>query len=935
MDLYDFQGQELCGSIVKDIVCQECSPYAAHLYDAEDPYTPLRLLPGLCSDFCSAFYVKCYSTISLLTDDKNILEASKKGKTEFCNILSLPDQDYCYPNVLKNTFLNKNLGIAEDQSGCLKLCLIEVANQLRNPVLMIHANDGTHRMFVAEQIGLVWVYLPDGSRLEEPFLNLEENVLVSPFFGDERGFLGMAFHPKYEWNGKFYVYYSIMNKDNFTEMIRISEFHVSVNDMNKADPHSERYILEVEQPAANHNGGQILFGTDGYLYIFIGDGGLSGDPLGNSQNKNALLGKALRIDVDGIRTRMKPYGIPPDNPFVSDPNARPEVYAYGVRNMWRCSVDQGDPVTRKGRGRIFCGDVGQNRYEEIDIIVKGGNFGWRAKEGFDCFDPDLCDNPSLGDVLPIFAYGHNIGKSVTGGYVYRGCEFPNLNGVYIFGDFMNGRLMALREDEKTKQWNPQNICMGDNNVCAFPNLINKYSPFIISFGEDEAGELFFLSTSEPTSVAPQGTIYKLVDPSRRAPPGKCKFKPTPVKIKSKRIPFSPEQKTILQILNKDAKLQTESPNIPRTTTSPLRTEPTIKTIINETLTDTPTMKPTTTKAPKPKTKDTFSKQNEQKTSKVPKTNSKDIHLYDKKLQTSKLTKTNSKSSVLFPIKPRTKNTGLKQNDLKMSKVPKNSINYKEISNNKINNTSKLMTTTSKSLMLFPIKSRTKHIAIHKKDEKIPKVPRINGTTLKISNDKKKKTSKLTKITQKSLLLIPDKPKTKDTVSKKKEQKMPKDIAKDKKVSNNMKNKTSTLSKAKLKTDGTTIKISNNKNNKTSKLTKATTKSPLSIAKPKTKDIISKKKKEMVPKLPKKNTNHENISNNMKNNTSTLTKTSSKSPVLLPTQNSTMLFSKKKTNNKDTKNAEKKINKKKFYNNLKKNNNTGEVLSSAGESTVFK
>uniref|UniRef100_A0A8C5N0U0 HHIP like 2 n=1 Tax=Leptobrachium leishanense TaxID=445787 RepID=A0A8C5N0U0_9ANUR len=550
MDNFDLQGHELCGGYIKDIVCQECSPYAAHLYDAEDPYTPLRVLPGLCFNYCSEFHVKCQSSISFLTDDKRLLEASA-NRVDFCNLLSLPDPDYCYPDVAEKLDLNKRLGsVVEDPEGCLKLCLVEVANGLRNPVLMIHANDGTHRMFVAEQVGLVWVYLANGSMLQEPFLNLQENVVSSPWHGDERGFLGMAFHPKFLYNGRFYVYYSSIDEE-YVEKIRISEFRVS-RDINRADPFSERVLLEVEEPAPNHNGGQILFGTDGYLYIFTGDGGLNGDPLGefgNSQNKSALLGKVLRLDVDSRSPDGKPYGIPPDNPFVYDRNARPEVYAYGVRNMWRCSVDRGDPLTKKGRGRIFCGDVGQSRAEEVDLITKGGNYGWRAKEGFECFDLMLCYNASLVDVLPIFAYGHSVGKSVTGGYVYRGCEFPNLNGLYIFGDFMTGRLMALHEDESKNEWEKQDICMGDLTTCAFPSLINTHSNYIISFAENEAGELFFLSTSHPSSLEPRGTLYKIVDPSRRAPPGKCKIKPFPVKTRSKLAKFVPEESEYAFVTN--------------------------------------------------------------------------------------------------------------------------------------------------------------------------------------------------------------------------------------------------------------------------------------------------------------------------------------------------------------------------------------------------
>nr|XP_055027639.1 HHIP-like protein 2 isoform X1 [Misgurnus anguillicaudatus] len=579
MDLIGDEAYEVCGDLVKDIMCQECSPYAAHLFDAEDPYTPVRHIPGLCPTYCSEFHSKCDFVVKYLTNSRTLLETCEKDGSHFCTIINLPDQDYCYPNVLKNNELYSNLGNVEDLKGCLQLCLMEVANGLRNPVLMLHSGDDTHRMFVAEQVGFVWVYLRDGSRVEKPFLDISGEVLTTPWLGDERGFLGLAFHPKYRDNGRFFIYYSIL-VNGILEKVRISEMKVSAYDMNMADPYSERVLLEIEEPAANHNGGQLLFGLDGYLYIFTGDGGKSGDPFGkfgNSQNRyawfskcssfstlfpdpfikalptlqicfrSALLGKVLRIDVDVSSKDEKPYKIPPDNPFIMEPDAKPEVYAYGVRNMWRCSVDRGDPVTQYGRGRIFCGDVGQNRYEEIDIIVKGGNYGWRAKEGFECFDAKLCQNSSLDDVLPIFAYGHHVGKSVTGGYVYRGCESPNLNGLYIFGDFMSGRLMALEEEKEAGSWKEKNVCMGDTKTCSFPGLINHHHKFIISFAEDESGELYFLATSYPSSTSPFGTVYKFVDPSRRAPPGKCKYKPLPVKVRGKKVPFTPRELTVLGI----------------------------------------------------------------------------------------------------------------------------------------------------------------------------------------------------------------------------------------------------------------------------------------------------------------------------------------------------------------------------------------------------
>uniref|UniRef100_H3BD98 Si:ch211-136a13.1 n=1 Tax=Latimeria chalumnae TaxID=7897 RepID=H3BD98_LATCH len=525
---------------------QECSPYAAHLFDAEDANTPIRQLPGLCRDYCTEFWLHCRSTLSLLLEDEKAVEI-ESNRNKFCALLELKDPDYCYPNVLNNNELNSRLGLVqEDSEGCLQLCLQEVANGLRNPVAMVHANDGTHRFFIAEQVGYVWVYLHNKSRIEKPFLNISKAVLTSPWAGDERGFLGIAFHPKFKSNGKVYVYYSVDVKRE--EKIRISEFLLSRTDMNMLDHTSERIILEIVEPASNHNGGQLLFGYDGCLYIFTGDGGRAGDPFGefgNAQNKSSLLGKVLRINVDDNNNGL-PYTIPLDNPFIRDPNARPEVYAYGVRNMWRCSLDRGDPVTWQGRGRMLCGDVGQNKYEEVDIIERGGNYGWRAKEGFSCYDKKLCSNSSLNDILPIFAYPHKLGKSVTGGYIYRGCEMPNLNGIYIFGDFMSGRLMSLREDRGSGEWLYTELCMGQDQACNFPKLINNYLMYIISFAEDEAGELYFLSTGNPSAAIPAGTVYKIVDPSRRAPPGKCNFKLAPVTVKGKLIHFYPKEKFILK-----------------------------------------------------------------------------------------------------------------------------------------------------------------------------------------------------------------------------------------------------------------------------------------------------------------------------------------------------------------------------------------------------
>lgn len=219
---------------------QDCSPYAAHLFDAEDPYTPVRELPGLCFGYCTEVYGTCGHLFKYLTDNQQLHRAAERDATTFCSMVELADHDYCYPHVLRSPDLNSNLGqAAKDPGGCLQLCLTEVANSLRNPVLMLHSGDDTHRLFVAEQVGFVWVYLQDGSRLEMPFLDLSGQVMTTPWLGDERGFLGMAFHPDYRLNGRFFIYYSVQVSSK-VEKVRISQMKVSAHDMNMADPHSER-----------------------------------------------------------------------------------------------------------------------------------------------------------------------------------------------------------------------------------------------------------------------------------------------------------------------------------------------------------------------------------------------------------------------------------------------------------------------------------------------------------------------------------------------------------------------------------------------------------------------------------------------------------------------------------------------------------------------
>jgi glucose/arabinose dehydrogenase len=330
------------------------------------------------------------------------------------------------------------------------------------PVDLQHPGDGTNRIFVVEQPGVIKVFENNANvTAAQTFLDIKDRVNDS---GNEEGLLGLAFHPDYKNNGYFYVNYTAIPPRRTV----IARYRVSANNPNKADSTSELILLTFEQPFSNHNGGQLAFGPDGHLYIATGDGGSGGDPQNNGQSLQTLLGKILRIDVNNP-TGDKNYGIPSDNPFVGAGN-REEIYAYGLRNPWRMSFD---PATQW----LWAGDVGQNSFEEIDIIKKGENYGWRIMEGNSCFNPSSGCNMA-GLVKPIIVYGRSLGASVTGGYVYRGSKVPELIGAYIYADFVSGRIWALRYDGMNS---PNNIELMDTNLN------------ISSFGIDKNFELYICS----------------------------------------------------------------------------------------------------------------------------------------------------------------------------------------------------------------------------------------------------------------------------------------------------------------------------------------------------------------------------------------------------------------------------------------------------------
>jgi glucose/arabinose dehydrogenase len=359
------------------------------------------------------------------------------------------------------------------RAATASISLVPAAGGFTRPVGIAHAGDGSGRLFIVEQGGLVRI-IRNGTVLPTPFLDLSSRLRAAT---GEQGLLGLAFPPGYG-PGRPYLYTNHTGTAGIGDTV-ISRFTAST-DPDQADPATEQTVLTVVQPFANHNGGQLAFGPDGYLYIGMGDGGSAGDPQGNAQNPLSLLGKMLRIDVNV----PSGYLVPADNPFVGNAVFRPEIWALGLRNPWRFSFD-------RVRGDLYIADVGQSSFEEVNFqsgaAMGGANYGWDIMEAMHCFGAAVCDRTGL--TLPVMEYGHAEGCSVTGGYVYRGARYPALEGLYLYGDYCSGRIWGLT------------VPGGE----AANRLLLDTGLFISTFGEDEEGNLYVADHAG-------GTIYRIVSP---------------------------------------------------------------------------------------------------------------------------------------------------------------------------------------------------------------------------------------------------------------------------------------------------------------------------------------------------------------------------------------------------------------------------------------
>ncbi len=461
---------------------------------------------------------------NLPADQENDLAASpflRLYAPDQPNGLARTDETVQPPITLQNTDLSDAFTPMENQGSTpppSRVALQSVATGLASPIFLTQSPGDNRRLFVVDQIGVIRV-IRDGQLLAEPFLDLRARMVsLNPSY-DERGLLGLAFHPDYAQNGRFFVYYSAplaaLAPSGWDHTSHLSEFRVSSASADRADAASEQVLLAVNQPQGNHNGGTLAFGPEGYLYLSLGDGGGANDTglghpsPGNGQNRESLLGSILRLDMNGAR----PYAVPSDNPFAGQQAGLAEVWAYGFRNPYRFSFD-------RQSGALYAADAGQNLWEEVSRVERGGNYGWNRREATHCFNPAAPSNPpatcaTLGPwgeplLAPVIEYPHSgsgpHGLAVVGGYVYRGSAIPGLQGQYLFGDWSRsfsqpqGQLFAST---------PQTSGLWPVRVLSVEGS-EPLTHFVLGFGEDNSGELYLLASRSTGPSGTSGQVFRIV-----------------------------------------------------------------------------------------------------------------------------------------------------------------------------------------------------------------------------------------------------------------------------------------------------------------------------------------------------------------------------------------------------------------------------------------
>ncbi|NWI13577.1 HHIP protein, partial [Crypturellus soui] len=494
-----------CAKLLEEIKCAHCSPHAQNLFHSpEKGETPERelALPYLCKDYCKELYYTCRGHIP------GFLQTTAD---EFCFYYARKDGGVCFPDFPRKQVrgpASNSLDHMEEydkeeeinrkhKHNCF--CIQEVVSGLRQPVGAVHCGDGSHRLFILEKEGYVKIFNSEGDIIKEPFLDIHKLVQSGIKGGDERGLLSLAFHPNYKKNGKLYVSYTT-NQERWAigphdHILRVVEYTVSRKNPHQVDMRTARVFLEVAELHRKHLGGQLLFGPDGFLYIFLGDGMITLDDMEEMDGLSDFTGSVLRLDVNTDLCSV-PYSIPRSNPHFNSTNQPPEIFAHGLHNPGRCAVDR-HPTDVNLNLTILCSDSNAKNRSSARIlqIIKG---------------KDYESEPSLLEFKP-FSSG-----SLVGGFVYRGCQSERLYGSYVFGD-RNGNFLTLQQSPVTKQWQEKPLCLGNSGSCR-----GFFSGPILGFGEDESGEIYILSSSKSMTQPHNGKLYKIIDPKRPLVPEECK-----------------------------------------------------------------------------------------------------------------------------------------------------------------------------------------------------------------------------------------------------------------------------------------------------------------------------------------------------------------------------------------------------------------------------